>query len=522
MSAQAAKPFRPNVSLLTAMTDPHLFGSTFAAESFWTWRTVAKLIDGTPLTEPREIELFKKATGRSVLPNRKPRRLFILVGRRGGKDRFFSAVAIWRAVLLADWRRFMSAGEQAVVTLLGADRRQAALMRRYADGLVDASPLLSGEVVRRTDDVIEFSNDAALEIATNNAALVRGRSAVCVLGSECCYWRTDEASASSDEEVVGAASPALSMCPDGGLLVLGSSVHRRRGFMHRQWRELFGNDAAEDIVWLLGSRDMNPRLPAAVVDKALADDAAKAGAEFLSIWRSDLETYVAREAVEACVSYGVRERPPRRNVTYHAFLDPAGGAGADAFGLAIAHRNAATETVVIDCLRERTPPFSPEQVCSEYAKVLKSYRCFTVSGDRFAGHWPVEQLGRFGITYQQSAAPKSVLYTDFLPLLNSGRVELLDHPKSINQLCSLERRSSRGGKDTVDHAPGGGGHDDCSNVIAGVAATCVSSLGGYSLDGFQDDFVDRDDPDPGREARHARMLRAIYNGTFHQTNMEQK
>ena len=36
-----------------------LFGGVLAAASFWTWRTVAKLIDGTPLTEPRELELFK-------------------------------------------------------------------------------------------------------------------------------------------------------------------------------------------------------------------------------------------------------------------------------------------------------------------------------------------------------------------------------------------------------------------------------------------------------------------------------
>jgi len=44
--------------------------------------------------------------------------LILLVGRRGGKDRFMSAVAVWRAALCADWRRHLSAGEQAVVILL--------------------------------------------------------------------------------------------------------------------------------------------------------------------------------------------------------------------------------------------------------------------------------------------------------------------------------------------------------------------------------------------------------------------
>src|SRR5262249_16705164 len=74
---------------------------------------------------------------------------------------------------------------------------------------------------------------AALETAPTEARLVRGRSAVAVLGSECCYWRTDEVSASSDEEVVAAAEPSMAMCPDGGLLLLGSSVYRRRGHRRR-------------------------------------------------------------------------------------------------------------------------------------------------------------------------------------------------------------------------------------------------------------------------------------------------
>ena len=66
---------------------------------------------------------------------------------------------------------------------------------------------------------------------------MRGRSAIAVLGSECCHWRTDEHAASSDEEVVSAALPSMAMCPDGGLLMLGSSVYRKRGFMYRKFKQ---------------------------------------------------------------------------------------------------------------------------------------------------------------------------------------------------------------------------------------------------------------------------------------------
>lgn len=53
-----------------------------------------------------------------------------------------------------------------------------------------------------------------------------------------------------------------------------------------------------------------------------------------------------------------------------------------------------------------------------------------------------------------------------MPLLNSRKIELLDHPRLISPLTGLERRTSRAGKDSINHAPGG--HDDVANAAAGV------------------------------------------------------
>jgi len=50
--------------------------------------------------------------------------------------------------------------------------------------------------------------------------------------------------------------------------------------------------------------------------------------------------------------------------------------------------------------------------------------------------------------------------------LNSGLVELLDNPHLIGQLCALERRTARSGKDSIDHPPNG--HDDLANAAAGA------------------------------------------------------
>src|SRR5207245_7560644 len=84
----------------------------------------------------------------------------------------------------------------------------------------------------------------------------------------------------------------------------------------------------------------------------------------------------------------------------------------------------------------------------------------------------------------QSAEARPTIYGSFLPLLNSpGRVELLDDPRLVSQLLSLERRTARGGRDSVDHSVGG--RDDCANAAAGVlvavAHTCLAEPTGANL-----------------------------------------
>jgi hypothetical protein len=108
---------------------------------------------------------------------------------------------------------------------------------------------------------------------------------------------------------------------------------------------------------------------------------------------------------------------------------------------------------------------------------LKSYRLSVVKGDRYAGLWPRERFAHHGISYQVSDKVKSDLYLNLLPLLNSNRVELLDHNKCLTQLAGLERRTSRGGKDSIDHAPGA--RDDIANALAGA---CVCALAASQIE----------------------------------------
>ena len=98
--------------------------------------------------------------------------------------------------------------------------------------------------------------------------------------------------------------------------------------------------------------------------------------------------------------------------------------------------------------------------------MLKQYRITKIKGDRYSGEWCRESFRRHGISDDPAPSPKSDLYRDLLPLINSGKVRLLNNKRMIAQLVGLERRTSRAGKDSIDHAPGG--HDDVCNAVAGA------------------------------------------------------
>jgi hypothetical protein len=476
----------PKVTLSRALVDPDMLGNVFSAESFWTWRVVAKLLDGIALTEPREIELYQQCTGRTKLPTGPIRRWIILVGRRGGKDRFMSAVAVWRAALALDWRKHISAGEGAVCLLLGADRKQGGILRNYCDGLL-RTPLfgfghkpaaLMKQVARSTDDLIDFKNGSTLEIVTNNASLIRGRSAIAVLGTECAHWKVDEHSSSSDEEVVGAAEPSMAMSPAGELLILASSVHRKRGYMYRQFKRLFGNDDIDDtLCWFAPSATMNPVLPERVVTRALADNAPKARAEYQNIWREDVDDFLPLDVIEAATDWGRTESPPQRGVQYYAFSDAATGTGKDSFALAIAHAENtggnAPPTIVVDLIRERKPRFVASDVIAEYAALMRSYGIGSVMSDNFGAGLVGDEWARNETRWSKCPRITAENYLRVLPMLTSpGRVHLPDSATLRAQLSGLERHVVSG-HETVKH--GSSAHDDLAAAVAGVAVLVASA-----------------------------------------------
>ncbi|MCJ2087516.1 hypothetical protein MKK88_16225 [Methylobacterium sp. E-005] len=462
------------MNLLQAMSDPKLFGPWFKDADTWAaWRGFVGALFGLPLYVT-EADTYRACTGRFEAPAEAYSEAWLICGRRAGKSFVLALIAVYLACF-RDYRRYLAPGERATILIIATDRRQARTIFRYIKGLLTEVPMLARMVERETADEFDLTNRVTIEVGTSSYRAVRGRTLAAALCDELAFWPSDT-SASPDYEILDALRPAMATIPNG-MMLCASSPYARRGALYDAFQRYHGRDDAQVLVWRAATRTMNPSVPQSVVDEALERDLPSASAEYLAQFRSDVESFVAREVVEAATPPGVVEKAPITSVTYSAFCDPSGGAS-DSMTLAIGHRE--DERIVLDAVRERKAPFSPESVVSEFSDLLKRYRISQVAGDRYAGSWPSESFQRHGITYTPADKSKSQIYVDLLPRLNSGQVELLDVPVLATQLITLERRTARGGRDSIDHAPGG--HDDVANAAAGVLVALQKQPGDYDPD----------------------------------------
>ncbi len=456
------------MNILEAIADETLFARWFRDKATWqAWFAFVAALFGLPLT-PDQLAVYRRATGRTEAPASAFSEAWLICGRRAGKSFVLALIAVFLACF-RDYRPFLAPGERATVLVIATDRRQARVILRYVTAFLTMVPMLSRMIERETQDGFDLTNSVTIEVGTASAKTTRGYTFAAVLCDELAFWSTDTDAAEPDYAILDAIRPGMATVP-GAMLLCASSPYARRGALWDAWRRWYGKNDAPALVWKAATREMNPTVPQRIIDEAMERDPASASAEYGAEFRSDVEAFVSREAVQACVSPGVFERAPISTQRYSAFVDPAGGAGGDSMTLAIAHKE--KEIAVLDAVREVKPPFSPRATVAEFAVLLKRYRISYVTGDRWGGDWPAEAFREHGIIYRTSELSKSQIYGNALAEINSGKLDLLDHARLIAQLVSLERKTARGGKDSIDHPPGA--HDDVCNAAVGALVNLVS------------------------------------------------
>jgi len=461
----------PKTTLRTALEIPQLLGDALPGDTWLAWRSLLLAIMGEPL-KADELELYRKLTARQDPPGGRVDEFYAVVVRRGGKSRAIATLLCYLACLV-NYKPRLASGETGVCLCLAPSQTQATIVLNYARGILQASPILKQLIRRETSETLELTNGVVLDVRSASFRRLRGQTCVAAVFDEVAFFYSDESS-NPDAEILAAVKPSLATT--AGILVAISSPHARKGVLWDAFKDYFGVDNKSILVAKGTTRELNSSFPQAKVDAEYAKDPAFAAAEYGAEFRTDVESYITNEAIEACIEPGTRERPYDRAQIYSAFIDPSGGAF-DSFTLAIAHKEG--KTSVLDVIREVRPPFAPEGVVEQFAQVLRGYRIFAVRSDKYGGEWVVEAFRKCGVTLEASEKTKSQLYVDFLPMLNSRAAALLDDQTLRRQLVSLERKTRAGGRDTIDHVRGG--RDDVANAAAGALVFAGQSLGGFDF-----------------------------------------
>ena len=195
------------------------------------------------------------------------------------------------------------------------DKDQAAIARSYIRGYFEAIPALNALLVR-PPSTIELRNGVVIDVVANNFRSIRGRTLLAAIFDELAFCR-DESFASPDVEIANAVAPGLARMP-GSMCFMISSVHKRAGLLYQRVRDFHGKDDPDTLAIVGSTLQLNPSFDARIIERDLARDPERFGAEYLCRWRDDLSTWLGRDLLDAAVDPGVIVRPPVAVVKYIA------------------------------------------------------------------------------------------------------------------------------------------------------------------------------------------------------------
>jgi hypothetical protein len=422
-------------------------------------------VDGyTPLIDT--IELYRQDIFATALftfrPDGIPLYRRVLTGR--AKKTFKTTDAVLAALYkLFAWQAAGGKGNQ--VYFVASDLGQANDDLDLAKKLIRCNPILNDLVILK-NNIIELKDGSGF------IEILPAKDAQGLHGKTYIFLVVDELHTQKDYKLLEALELDRTRADAMQWFASYASMYRHKGvpLVDIQKQHEAGNDPRLFVSWYSGTVEeacpsLNTRHGPTMED---IEDAKRSLPSwifrrlYLNLPGQPDDAAFDAERVEEAVVANRKVLPPEHGIQYVAFCDLSGGGGDDAT-LAIAHET--NGTTVLDLLIDQgartNGTFSPEATVEKFSYTLKAYGCSSVTGDRYAAQWPVQAFSKFGIEYRPAELNRSQVYAAFEPLLNSGKVELLDYAKLLQQFIGLVRKGEK-----IDHASGD--HDDHANAAAGV------------------------------------------------------
>jgi hypothetical protein len=453
-------------SMRSALSDPDLLAHALPGDSWSSWRVLLIASVGEELTEV-ERDVWRGLTGRDHEPGVMVEIFEAIIGRRGGKSKAMAVLCVYLATLV-DWSEEMSIGERGLALFLAPSERQAVNVYRYAEAIIRRSPLLAGLIEDRTQDTLTLSRGIDLEIQSASWRRARGSTCVAIVLNEAAFFHSATDAANSDRELLIALRPSLATT--GGMLMLTTSPNAMEGVVYDIFKRHHGPQGdARILVIQAETKALNPKIRDEVISRAYEDDPTSAEAEYGGQFRKLSTAYLPRSIIEGAVDQQVTGRFVLPGIQYFGHCDPSGGTGKDSMTLAVGHKvldPQGREIAVVDALAEVAPPFDTDEIVERFSGILKLWGINEITVDNYAAGWVVSSFARHGITVLHNAISTSDIYVNVIPQFMSKRVRLLNHQRSIDQLCGLRRKVGQAGHETVTHPSNG--HDDLAAAICAL------------------------------------------------------
>jgi len=459
------------VSFDSFARDPRLMGRVFGRPSYLAMRASIKAALAEPLDDP-EREVFARLAGGRDPPPRQVGELVCIFGRGSGKTQGAAGLAIYLACC-REWPT--DPGQIPVILLLAADKVQAKIAFKFIEGMLRASPLLRTQVESTTSERIILSTGVEIVVAASDYRSVRGPSLAAVLADELAHWPINPDSDSPDTETLNAVRPGLARFRDSMLIAI-STPFAARGALYEYDQRSFGENDPRVLVLKADTITVNPLFDAGIIEKAYADDEAKAAAEYGVQYRADCAAFLSPEHIDPLIRSEPLELPPHSAPPTHfsitAAVDVSGGQS-DAAAAAVVFRD--REKVRVAAARRWPAPHDAGKVAKEIIAFFKPYGVRSAIADQYGSGVAKALYNRDGFYLRDAPMTRSEAYLGLLPLLSQGVVELPPLAVLRSELLGLQRRVARTGRDSVDH--GRHSHDDLANAVAlGVVQAMRTSL----------------------------------------------
>ena len=226
-----------------------------------------KALYGLPLNE-RELEVYRRASGRDDYVPCEHREMTFIAGRRAGKS---SRVAAPTICYEAFRDHDLPHGEKGYALLIAPSKRQAKICFDYIRRYIENSAVLRKRVANFRKNEIELKSGITIACYPCSYVAVRGVTIVAAVCDEMAFWRHDETAANPEQEILDALHPGMANVAKAKLLKT-STPFRKEGIL---WREYQRRAELDFPVMQVSTADMNPTFSLAILEREQQRDEQK-------------------------------------------------------------------------------------------------------------------------------------------------------------------------------------------------------------------------------------------------------